>query len=101
MTLLAKTLNPVCGMKLTVACATLRRSPTETQTDSLNEPPKHCISWSRTAKRSASSFVLPRRTKEDERGDLSADAVRRALPRLLPALSSCFASFGYQVSWGG
>jgi hypothetical protein len=44
---------------------------------------------------------LPKRTKEDERGDSFGDAVRRALPSLLPAFSSSFGSFGYQLSLGG
>jgi len=50
--------------------------------------------------RGASSLVLPKGTKEAERGDSVGYAVRWALPSLLPAFSSSFASFGYQLSLG-
>ena len=73
------------------------RSPAETQTDSLNEPPKPGICRSRTAKRGDSSLVLPKRTKGGERGGAVGYAVRRAVPSLLPAFSSPFVSFGYQL----
>ena len=51
--------------------------------------------------RGASSLVLPKRTKEGERGDSIGYAVRRARSSLLPAFSSSFVSFGYQLSLGG
>jgi hypothetical protein len=50
--------------------------------------------------RGASSLVLPKGTKKGERGDAVGYAVRRALPSLLPAFSSSFVSFGYQLSLG-
>ncbi len=48
----------------------------------------------------ASSLVLPKGTKDGERGDSVTYAVRWALPGLLSAFSSCFVSFGYQLSLG-
>jgi hypothetical protein len=51
--------------------------------------------------RGASSLVLPKRTKEGERGDAVGYAVRRARSSLLPPFSSSFVSFGYQLSLGG
>ena len=50
--------------------------------------------------RGAPSLVLPKRTKEGERGDSVGYAVRRARPSLLPAFSSSFVSFGYQLALG-
>ena len=50
--------------------------------------------------RGASCFVLPKGTKEGERGDLVGHALRRAVPSLLPTLSSSFVSFGYQCPLG-
>jgi hypothetical protein len=50
--------------------------------------------------RGPSTLVLPKGTKEGERGDSVGYAVRQALPSLLPAFSSSFVSFGYQLSLG-
>ncbi len=56
--------------------------------------------WSQTAKGGASSLVLPKRTKEGERGDSVGHAVRWVRPSMLPVFSSSFVSFGHSLSLG-